>query len=134
MTTTLPYRILSALERGGMSIAELYPVVHASRDAVDRHIRHLIVQRLVHLSQYRRSKRGPFTAVYSLGPGDGQTPEKPQTLNAAQKCARWRASGGDQHKSYRLKRDAKRIAKCMTMAGMLGVQPSKATNDHSICL
>lgn len=117
----LTYRILSALERGPRSIADLTVLVHASHDAVASGLKRLLAQRLVHLAGYRRSVRGPFTREWGLGRGEGVFPVKPVPYSTADKCARWRESGGDDKKCYRLKRDAKRISRNMTMAGMLGV-------------
>lgn len=119
---TLQYRILNCLERGNFSIKEIAQRVFASHQQTCKIINELVEQKLVHINSWRRSERGPFTRVFALGRGDGVFPLKPKTYGDAERCKRWRQSGGDTHKSYRLRRDAKRIARSMTMAGQLGLR------------
>jgi predicted ArsR family transcriptional regulator len=113
-------RILSALERGPLSSRELTERVHMSTTNIEKHIRKLIEQRLMHLHGYRRSERGPFTRVYALGRGDGHVVNELIPLQPAWRCKEWRQRGGDSHKTRRLQKNSAKISAAMTLAGMLG--------------
>ena len=56
----------------------------------------LLAQQRIHIAQWKRSRNGPMSAVYTAGPG--RNAEKPPALNAAEKSRRHRlrnASAGD---------------------------------------
>ncbi len=114
-------RILSALERGPLSLREISTLIHMSATTVDKHVKKLIEQRLMHLHSCKRSERGPFTRIYALGRGDdGHVVKELQPLNSAWRSKEWRLRGGDDHKTRRLQRDGAKISGAMTLAGMLG--------------
>jgi len=114
-------RILSALERGPLSSRDITQRIHMSTTNVEKHIRKLIEQRLMHLHSYRRSERGPFTRVYALGRGDGHVVKELQPLKPAWRCKEWRLRGGDDHKSRRLRVNAEKISTSMSLSGLLGL-------------
>jgi len=113
-------RILSALDRGPLSSRDLSLCIYMSQTTVEKHIKSLIAQGLIHLHSYRRSERGPFTRLYALGRSDGHVVKELQPLKPAWRCKEWRLRGGNDHKTRQLQRNSAKISNAMTLAGMLG--------------
>ena len=52
----------------------------------------LLASGLIHISGWRRSARGPYTPLFSFGPGEPAP--KPQRLTDAEICKRWKEKTG----------------------------------------
>jgi predicted ArsR family transcriptional regulator len=112
-------RVLQRLIDGPATTRQLAEMLHVSRDAVYDTIEWLRSEELVHIGDWQRSRSGYAARVWHAGRGKDAPPIA--KLSNAEKSARWRNAGGDEHRARRIKADAKKIARSMTLAGQLGV-------------
>lgn len=125
----LPYRILSALERGPAAVSDLSASQHRSDTQIRNALRDLQAQGLIHAAGYRRSPRGIPTKLFALGRGSGAEPEKPARLSGAERCKAWRDRGNDQHRARKIKREMAALPYKMTLAGQLLPQHHRPATD-----
>ena len=117
----LPYRILSALERGPMTASSLADVVHRCPTRVLEVLNSLVGQALIHHAGYANTgKRGSKPKTWALGRGEGVKPKKIKPLTTAKRLANWRGRGNDSHLAKKIRKQMETMPAKMTMAGLLG--------------
>jgi lambda repressor-like predicted transcriptional regulator len=87
-------RIVAALDRvGPMTYREIALAAGLSANTIKNsgYMDVLVRQQRVHISEWRRNRKGPMVAVYAEGPG--QNAVKPAPLSQAEKMQRWRVKG-----------------------------------------
>jgi len=100
-------------------VRDMMAALHLTDDPIIKALYRLRDLGLVRVSSHRRRKSGPLARLWSVGAAPDAEPPPP--LSNAEKSAAWRKSGGDAHKNRTLQRQASKIAKGMTLAGLLGL-------------
>lgn len=65
----------------GLSAADVAAAVGIDRNTAKRHLNQLRDTGLAHVAEWRRSPRGPFTALYRAGSGEDKRQPRPYTAN-----------------------------------------------------
>lgn len=112
-------RILNRIIAGPSTVGRIAQDLHLSVSAVEAAVNKLHEIGVLHVGQYARASRGVPSRVWVAGAGTDV--ERIAPLTDAEKAARYRARGGDPHVARSVRRNANRIARNMTLAGMLGV-------------
>ena len=112
-------RIAIALAERPMTAPELVACIHAHPASVHKALVFMRQFKAVYIKAYERAEHGPFIKYYSLGASPDA--ERPALITQAERTARWKAKGNDQHRARKIKAQMATLPARMTMAGMLGV-------------
>lgn len=111
-------RVLAKLAIAPATATELADLCHGHPHTINKLLIELRAKKVVYVHSWvRTGKAGPASMVVAIG--DKPDAPKPKPKKPAQRCAAWRDRGGDSHQIRKLRRQAAKIAKGMTLAGLL---------------